>query len=649
MGVRLRHALLALLVPLLLSGRPDSAGAQQIEVLKLTDVRGFVELGVESRRELRERDGQDTFDRDDIDLREILNVSTSGYVYHPRFLTFSAGALLDLIQVSNRGEVTSDDREQLGGHWNLNFLKEHPWGLTLLGDVRELEIERPFQSSLDVTSRVMGAAFHYRQGPLPFVFSYKNRDRSGGEDIDESGDEWAIRADYDLSEDSYGRLEYVTTDEDIRGQDIDRQVFFANNRSFFGPARSKRLNTSFRSYRQSDASGDTDLTTAIGLFDWRHSPTFSTSYGIDFQRTEREVSDTDNLNLFASARHRLFESLTSELEAYGRFQDASFGDERRMGGALREEYTKELADWGRLRLMLTPHAEIVQNRPEGQFGFQNDEAVVLTGVLPVRLGETNIDVSTIVVTDASRSITYVEDLDYMVLQRGGVVELRRLITGDIADGETVLVDYQFALEGDNDIRDSGIDAAVSITFIEVSTFYWQRWQSEKKVLSGEIDGRLDTVDRQTWGHRLAFPWLTTRIEWERDRSEFAPYDAFSLSATLSTPVGWPARGQILGSRRELDYSDTDEDIVFTTVAAALSLRLTPRTLLDLEGDYVREEWSGRDVQGLNDLDGYGLRLAVTWQLRRFQLTLGGRYLKLDREDDQDEEERFAYVRVRRDL
>ena len=63
-GIRLRRALLALLVPLVLSGRPDPATAQQIEPLKLTDVRGFLELGVESRRELREREGQDTFDPD---------------------------------------------------------------------------------------------------------------------------------------------------------------------------------------------------------------------------------------------------------------------------------------------------------------------------------------------------------------------------------------------------------------------------------------------------------------------------------------------------------------------------------------------------------------------------------------------------------
>jgi hypothetical protein len=646
---RVRHALLALLVPLALSGRPDPATAQQIENLKITDVRGFVELGVENRRELRERNDEDTFDRDDWNFREILNVSTMGYVYHPRFLTFRAGSLLDLIQANNRGEIESDNRTQLGGHWNLNFLKEHPWGVTLHGDVRELEIERRFQSSLDVTSQAMGAAFHYREGPLPFVASYKRRDRDGGEDIDESGDEWAVRADYDLNENSYGRLEYVRTDEDIRGQDIDRDVFFANNRSFFGPGRSKRLNTSFRSYSQTDASGDTDLITAIGLFDWLHTPTLSSSYGIDFQRTEREVSDTDNLNLIASVRHRLFDSLTSELEGYGRFQDASFGDVRRMGGSLRQDYTKRLADWGRLQLMFGPHAEIVQNRPEGDIGFQNDEAVVLNGVLPVRLSERNIDVSTIVVTDVSRSIIYDEDIDYMVLQRGGVTELRRLVTGDIADGETVLVDYEFGLDADNDIRDSGIDAGASITFFEVTRLYWQRWQSEKKVLSGDIDGRLDTIDRQTWGIRVTQSWLTSRVEWERDRSEFAPFDAFSQSLTLSTLPGWPLRGQIMGSRRKLEYVDSDEDITFVTVAGGVTLQLTPRTLLDIEGDYHREDWSGRDVQGLNDVDGYGVRVALTWQLRRFQLTVGGRYLMLDREEDLDEEERHVYLRVRRDL
>ena len=58
----------------------------------------------------------------------------------------------------------------------------------------------------------------------------------------------------------------------------------------------------------------------------RHTDRFSTGYAADWRRTDTDQTEVDNYNAEVYARHRLFASLTSTIEGFSRFQDATFGD-----------------------------------------------------------------------------------------------------------------------------------------------------------------------------------------------------------------------------------------------------------------------------------------------------------------------------------
>jgi hypothetical protein len=106
---------------------------------------------------------------------------------------------------------------------------------------------------------------------------------------------------------------------------------------------------------------------------------------------------------------------------------------------------------------------LVGNRLDEDTAFVLDEPHVLVGLQPVLLRQPDIIASSIVVTDESNSIVYDEGPlgDYMVImviQIGGGIEtgLVRTPTSVIADGDVVLVDYEYELVGDKDARSTGV-------------------------------------------------------------------------------------------------------------------------------------------------------------------------------------------------
>jgi hypothetical protein len=92
---------------------------------------------------------------------------------------------------------------------------------------------------------------------------------------------------------------------------------------------------------------------------------------------------------------------------------------------------------------------LTDNRPNEDTAFVFDERHVMVGLQPVLLLQPDIIASSIVVTDENGSIMYDEGAigDYVVIEVGGGIEtqLSRTPTSDIADGQFVLVDYEYEL------------------------------------------------------------------------------------------------------------------------------------------------------------------------------------------------------------
>ena len=157
------------------------------------------------------------------------------------------------------------------------------------------------------------------------------------------------------------------------------------------------------------------------------------------QETGSDVSTWDTVS--ASLMHRLYESLNSRLYTDYLKADESGNERDRYGGGIQESYMKRLGLWGHLSLGVGTglHEETRQNVSGNNHTI--NESHTLKDNQVTFLNERNIDTSAVVVTDPGHTVIYSQGSDYELIDRGGVVEIRRVTGGRIPDGGTVLVSY----------------------------------------------------------------------------------------------------------------------------------------------------------------------------------------------------------------
>jgi len=105
--------------------------------------------------------------------------------------------------------------------------------------------------------------------------------------------------------------------------------------------------------------------------------------------------------------------------------------------------------------------------PSEDFEVITDEAKLMVGETPVDLDNFGVQLSTIVVTDITATITHVLNTDYGVIDDGETTSIFRIATGAIPSGATVLVDYE---SGENFIVTYNVDTAVEQVQNEIDVF-----------------------------------------------------------------------------------------------------------------------------------------------------------------------------------
>jgi hypothetical protein len=638
------------------AGAATTVSAQQAEGFRITNLDGYVELGVENEREDRSRNGVTFSEVRELEFYQLLRLDLGSFVYHPRFLTMDTGFDLELIQRRNdfNRDVNRSDPVLVGGDWNLRFLEKHPYGFSIFGAIDESNVDPILGRSYDVRSESYGAAFDYRVGPLPFRASYHHRSRTGsgaGSDVDETADEYSALAQYRLTELSDGELEYFVTSEDIRGRSIDTQEFRADNSTYLDPELRKRFSTYLQLQDREEELTDNSFARGSSGFDWRHTDTLSTSYDLNFQWQEINDDQLRNWNLGASLSHQLWLSLYTTSELWTRFVDAPFGTTNTYGATLGEDYTKQLGNWGRISIGIAPFVELRKERPRRDNAFALDENVELASAIPVALNQVDITASSIRVTDLSGSIIYVENVDYNVITQGRVTRLQRTVLSSIGDPETVLVDYDYALSGPADFLTAAIDTRVSLRLQEALTLYWNFHRKDQNQLSGEENQPLERIQRRLVGARFSRDWMSVGVEFEHEDARFGEFHALSQALELFTPRRFRWRARLSGTHRDLEYTDRHEKVSFYLVSGTINARVMRRGWLEVEGAYRRERWSGGlipDTGDRNDVDEFGLKASFTWAFRSLEAELGGRFSRLEQRRQEEFEEEI-FLRVRRDF
>jgi hypothetical protein len=227
------------------------------------------------------------------------------------------------------------------------------------------------------------------------------------------------------------------------------------------------------------------------------------------------------------------------------------------------------------------------------------------------------------VSNLTRTQTYLEGVDYTVTVVGVETRLQRVVGGNIVDGQSLLVDYEFDVGGSFGYRQQDQTASLNWSYRGVFNAYLRHLESTPTLTSGQPTFSLNRVRSDIIGARADMP-LRARLDMlaggfieHEDRAEtISPFQRSAQEAYLQSeePIsGGSVRFAL--RRTRVDYQNASQGVNLH----AYDLRYWSRRLwgLDLAAELSRETDSGGAVPRRRDV----FSIKSLWVYRKVRVSL----------------------------
>lgn len=586
-------------------------------------------------------------------LQQILEARTRGYIIHPNIVELSLAGSFGLQEVFSSGDGGSSQTIGTIYDWDVSalILRNSEWPMQVYSQRQEAWVFREFGPAIRTDSTATGFDVSHRVGS-----TFHNLSLAHVETNQDLGDDVptlsivqdrlsyygaaAISANqsldwsYNFSRiEETGGVDYTYQTQDLSLAHVAR--FGNNNRS--------SLTSSFAYSEQTGDSEYQRFRFNEHLYLW-HSREFQTRY--DYTYTQFNVGDVDRSNhrLTAGFTHLLYKSLTTTGNAGVQYSTGS------------EDYTltQQFADisWAYRKQVplgaLSAHLGLGWDHAESDSGSSAirmiDQGATFNDPMPIVITGTNIDPSTIILTDPS-GMLYLPGQDYTVTGFPDRVEIQRIVGGNIGSGQAVLIDFT-----------RGAEAANSTTTTSFNT--GTRYDFEKGPLKGlalyaryaQQDQSIDTESSQTlapneyrdtiYGTEYKFGHFTVGAEQQLHDSSTYPYDATRIWGRYLRRAG-DTNWSLNAAYTTIDYSDADYGTTLYTISARVEHRFNTR----LTGS-ATIMWRNEDNELYGRTTGFDEQLELTWRYRQLEAYFQVRASQLDREEEQTQYE-FFRIGVRR--
>ncbi len=664
---------------------PKPSGPQRLKIDELT-----FDLGFESqldRRKVRS-DAYQWYARDfqkktsANSFEETVGGQTSGWLIGERVLQFDLMARWGLSQnrfseVSPAPDITNRPHGDIV-EYDLNF-NLFPRGMisaTAYASQIQSRVPRAFLPSLDRTLERFGTnvLVNSRTFPMRFTFEHLWEDLTSRtrdlQDEQQRGDNhFEYEGTWEISERQSLRLEYRYYDYVERYSGSDTR--FDTTGNYFALDHLLRFGRDDRSsletlVRIQDESGD--LARDIGEVSTRlrlqHTDSFSTNYAAQFLRNAYHELETETWRGEAGMTHQLGECLTSTLQFYGLKQDADENADLTEWNTMANLAFSRENRLGRLSANFAYNHTASDTTDNGRRGIIIGESITFRDPLPAFLVQTDVDPTTLVVTDSGRARIFLPFRDYIVVKLGRYTALKRVPTGMIADRQTVLVTYTYRVATNYDLRRDRLDFRVQQEFkCGLTPYYAGSIQNEDLGAERYLTFRSRNINRQRIGATYRRPRWSVGGEYEYNDDAVEPYQAvhFNGDVVLLQRAQHQLDGKATLSRFWFDESENfvqwnqGEVYSWNTVrrgtwnSTLLDLGTTYRYLMarNLEAN-ASAMYRFQDDSLWGDTNGVDLSAAVEWRIGYFTLRFEAEYDVLNLPGSLDHGASF-WIKLRREI
>lgn len=550
--------------------------AAPIQALNITGLEGDLMLDGHYRNDEQTLgSGRVSTDTDSF-LREELGLQSNGYFYHPNLVDWNASVRLGLSQqrIEIDGEKYDSDGDVTGYNLSALLLKEKPVSARVYARKTDDFIDRSFARRIEMNSRVTGAEVYYK-GAVPMSLLYEQRDDYEESDIrtdDESSQLWRFQADDERDPDRYTQLVFEHEDIDktatffLEGQPpiiqdlpdrrddlrVSNRWYFQDGsyrHSLFGQTRVLRRRGSFNN----------DLFSFNQRLELQHSDTLSTFYHVQASEDDTDVQDEERLEGEAGFIKQYYQSLTVTGRVFAVDNTIDASTDQTIGTFFDLDYRK-YTPIGRYTSTLGIGTDREKQTTESGQLSVIDEVHVLAGVTPQQLHEPNVVPGSVVVTDSTNTVTYIEGLDYRIQDFGQFSEIVRLVGGSIPDGAVVLVDYSSGAAENARIQNNRINWRQRLQLGESPFALLSEYRlRDEKLMSGDDPGNLNREETMLFGLEYRLEPFTIVGEYETRDERLSPSSrAYRVRGTYDQVFNDTMTTTLGADYEKLNYTDAQD-------------------------------------------------------------------------------------------
>ncbi|MBN2563195.1 MAG: hypothetical protein JXQ75_19910 [Phycisphaerae bacterium] len=487
----------------------------------------------------------------ELEFREKLGLNLAGDVFDPNLIDWRADLALGLTQTDYRESVFGRkhgdyDNGFLGDYdVSLDILKAKPLSMNVYARRTDDRISRQFLPALDEETTETGFTALALTGPVTteFGFSFRDVDRTGNR-LDEDDEQlrqvkfW-LDSRWEISDHHRLRFSYDHTHDEYTYQgstydfDTQRDDFRLEHELDFGESKQHRLDTFFHF---STEKGDLarDELQLVPRLTVKHSDKLKTIYRYGFYRFDQDDIRVNQHKFDAQALYQPDKHWRISLDGFGLCERADDDVETcELGGGLDVGYTRPTS-LGEFNANVAFAYD--RSRTSGDAGMRvvRGETHVLGGVSPVFLTNRHPVAGSIVVHNGTRTRIYVPGIDYYIVPLGHRIQLGRIPTGRIANGDVVYVDYRYEVPVGSTVDTYRSDLLVEHRFdMGLTPYYSLESRCQHVDAAQDMFLARDNTNRHRLGLKYDRERWSVGTEYEVFDDTVEPYDAYHLTGRVS--------------------------------------------------------------------------------------------------------------------
>jgi len=582
---------------------------------KINEVSLRTDVEVENEKRTTRGSTQPTT-RDRTYFAPTLKLIVEGTVYHPNLVEYRIdveGGVAVRDETLKTGDVVN---ERAGGnetdtlqryHAMVRFLKERPYATTLSADRDQSIRDYDFFNRVEIEDEIYRAQSGYRAGPVPFTLDAQHHEQrtTGFEDreFSQTDDTVSLRAQsqrgqYGSTEFSYRYYKFKREEDGLSPSEGTNHSVDLYDTESFGTGERVRLNSMLYYYDMGTKDSPSTSGSVQERLNVRHMEHLESFYDYAFdRRTADEVEDNTHQGS-ATLRHQLYESLVSAVDVHGLTQESTAPDStfqvNRYGVGISEGYTKKLSTWGRLALGYSGRVDQEQRTSSGPTLNVINETHRLTDGTITLLNQPRVNIASIVVTDTTGTILYRNLLDYQIIANGQMTEIRRVTGGTIANGQTVLVDYEVENQPDAEFQ----TYYNAVTFrLDIFGDLLGVYGRYARTMNSDVDTNVVIVPDITdvmLGVDLRWQWLRVGAEYENYDSNLSP---FTTARMFQSVMFQPTENQSVSlnlNESWTTYPDADRKLTSYQAIGRYRIQFGPYLVWSAEGGVQQQRGEAAD-------------------------------------------------------